>query len=42
MIPKGLNRCLDIKNCPDGCEAGRDVWVYDCYGGSNQDWEWDI
>ena len=39
---RGLNKCLDIKNCPDGCESGTDVWVYDCYGGNNQDWDWDV
>jgi len=42
IVNLGLNRCLDIKNCPDGCESGQDVWVYDCYGGKNQNWEWDI
>merc|ERR1712025_177911 len=31
---RGLHKCLDIKNCPDGnCEGGTDIWVYDCYGG---------
>ena len=39
---RGLNKCLDIKNCPDGCAAGTDVWVYDCYGGENQNWDWDV
>jgi len=40
---RGLGRCLDIKNCPDGnCDGGTDIWAYECYGGENQNWEWDI
>merc|ERR550519_107993 len=39
---RGIGRCLDIKNCPDGCGEETDVWVYECYGGDNQDWDWDV
>ena len=28
-----------FRNCPDGCEAGTNVWTYDCYGGANQQWD---
>ena len=24
------------------CDGGTDIWVYECYGGENQNWEWDI
>ena len=23
-------------------DGGTDIWVYECYGGENQNWEWDI
>ena len=39
IINKGTGRCLDIKNCPDGCESGADVWGYDCIIGENQKWD---
>jgi len=39
IINKGTGRCLDIKNCPDGCESGADVWGYDCINGENQKWD---
>ena len=28
-----------FRNCSDGCEAGTNVWTYDCYGGANQQWD---
>ena len=24
------------------CDGGTDIWAYECYGGENQNWEWDI
>jgi len=38
IVNRDTGRCLDIQNCPDGCEAGTNVWTYDCYGGRNQEW----
>ena len=32
-----LNLILD-----GNCEGGTNIWVFDCYGGENQNWEWDI
>ena len=30
---------ISQRNCPDGCEAGANVWTFDCYGGANQQWQ---
>jgi len=38
IVNRDSGRCLDIQNCPDGCESGSNVWTYDCYGGNNQQW----
>jgi len=39
IVNRQSGRCLDIQNCPDGCEAGANVWTFDCYGGANQQWQ---
>jgi len=40
IVNRNSGRCLDIAGCPDGCQAGTNVWAYDCYQpGNNQQWE---
>ena len=39
IVNKRTGLCLDIKNCPDGCDPGADVWGYECINGGNQKWD---
>ena len=39
IVNKHTGLCLDIKNCPDGCNPGADVWGYESLNGENQKWD---
>merc|ERR1712172_138711 len=35
IVNRNSGHCLDIAGCPDGCQAGTNVWGYDCYQPGN-------